>query len=94
MFFAYKNESVNLSSNESFERYRAVRSGKWSDVTIWEKYDHGNWIPSCVSPSGNNKSVLIADNTFVSLDYEIFVGGIFLGKNSKLDTSKVTIRSI
>ncbi len=73
--------------------YRAVRSGNWSDLTIWEIYDDGQWNKTSSIPNAKNATVFIPMNITIDLNQNVKVNNLFIEEGGSLNmvSGKVTI---
>lgn len=73
--------------------YRAIKSGNWSDITIWEIYDGGKWSKTSSSPNSSNATVFIPMNITIDLNQNVKVNNLFIEEGGSLNmaSGKVTI---
>ncbi|CUU08293.1 Por secretion system C-terminal sorting domain-containing protein [Candidatus Kryptobacter tengchongensis] len=81
--YPLKNEYKNLN-------FRTVKSGYWSDKTIWEMNDGSRWVSANFYPSFFNSNITIRSGDTVIVDVNTVIDQLLIENGSilKIDSAK------
>ncbi|MFM2190552.1 MAG: hypothetical protein RL491_938 [Bacteroidota bacterium] len=89
----YHVRYLNQYSTSNPLDYRAIRSGNWSDLNVWEVSDDGKWVKASLIPNATNVTVFIPSDVIIEMNHDVVANNIFIQEGGSLNmtTGKLKI---
>jgi len=90
----YHVRYLNQYSTSNPLDYRAVRSGQWNDLSIWEVYDDGDWTKASLIPNATNVTVFIPSAVIVDMNLDVVANNIFIQEGGSLNMTNGKLKIV
>jgi hypothetical protein len=81
----YHVRYLNQYSTSNPLDYRAIRSGNWNDLNVWEVYDNGTWVKASLVPNAANVTVFIPSDVMVDMNNDVVANNVFIQEGGSLN---------